>query len=383
MAWGMTEGVRNTGWRDPDPSTWQSGGWYTNPRTGLVTQWFADGGGSSGGDFSGSADRVSQMEAEYAARQAEIERMRRQEEVRNKTDSYLSGRKEESTGILGKMQGEKDKIFSDLQGIYAAIEQASADKNESLLGELYDEADKAQFSLDKYDARARQEIGKIDETNYNNARALNKTDTSMLSNLMSEPGGEISDFMGMLNRTKTERDDMVYNREQAIGEDISGRMADLGDRQTAAQGQISEAFNPVQQQQEMFMASPMSQYMASKDDFNPNKASVDNAYNQLMNVLNTQMGKANQMGAQFGQDNTADSVLEGLVALTDEGRNQLYETGELDKALAEVKPNELPQAVNYQQMMQELAMQQQPNQRKKQPDFQNLGTAINTQVNLC
>ena len=51
MAWGITEGVKNTGWKDPDPSTWQSGGWCTNPATQLVTQWWADSpsGSSSGG----------------------------------------------------------------------------------------------------------------------------------------------------------------------------------------------------------------------------------------------------------------------------------------------------------------------------------------------
>lgn len=47
----------NTGWHEAvDPSSWQSGGWYTNPNSGKVERWWSGnpGGGSNGGNDIGS-----------------------------------------------------------------------------------------------------------------------------------------------------------------------------------------------------------------------------------------------------------------------------------------------------------------------------------------
>lgn len=54
--------TKNTwGTEQVDPSQWQSGGWYTNPNTGFVERWWADGSGGAGGG--GAKQAVSSFNA--------------------------------------------------------------------------------------------------------------------------------------------------------------------------------------------------------------------------------------------------------------------------------------------------------------------------------
>lgn len=325
----------------------------------------AQNGGSNGGG--NSAD----LQAQYDARQAEIEKAQREQAVRNETDSYLSGKKSQSNDIVSQIETAKTKLTSDLQDIYNQIDQAAQEKNYQLVSELEDEAGNIGFLLDKYDAKSRQEIRKVDTTNYNNARALNRTDTSLLSNLMSEPFSEGQDLLSLVGRTKNDKDDLITGRTTELGDDISNRVAGVGEAKTSAEEQIASLLEPVKAQQQLFANSGIGNYLRSTSDASPNKAAVDDTYNQILNLFNNQSTQAGNTVSSFGENNSADKILSGLTALTEEGKQNLYDTGEIDKSLKSLSPTEMPTVSSYQELVNQLALQKSNPlaQKKKEEDL--------------